>query len=107
MPSQKRRGARRPSWVRRLQWLYASHGKRPGKLIPEKTIAEWDDLASFMLLARLVLDSRATEPTRIMCEERILRDARRLAAVGFFELFAVRPTPLRVMLEGEGVIHRC
>jgi hypothetical protein len=78
-----------------------------GKLIPGKTIAEWDDLASFMLLARLALDSRATEPTRIMCEERILRDARRLAAIGFFELFAVRPTPLRVMLEGEGVIHRC
>ncbi|SFK58710.1 hypothetical protein [Rhodanobacter glycinis] len=69
-------------------------------------MAEWDDLASFMLLAKLTLDSRATEPTRIMCEERILRDARRLAAIGFFELFAVRPTPLRTMLEGEGVIDR-
>jgi hypothetical protein len=106
MPGHKRGDIGRPGWVRRLKGLYGSLGKPSRTQLSQSPVAGWNDLASFMLLARLTLDSGATEPARRVCEERILRDARRLASVGFFDLFAVRSAPLRAMLEGEGVIER-
>jgi hypothetical protein len=92
--------------VRRLKWLCGGSGGPPRKLGSPGPVGGWDELAAFVHLVRLTLDHRATEPVRIVCEERILRDARRLASMGFFELFAVRSAPLRAMLEGEGVIRR-
>lgn len=106
MPGRIRRSAGRPGWMRRLKWLYGGCGRLSRKVAPLSPAVGWDELASFVLVMRLILDDRATEPVRIVCEERILRDARRLASIGFFELFAVRSTPLRAMLEGEGVIKR-
>ncbi len=106
MLGRKREGAGRPGWVRRLKGLYGGGGRPPRIPGPRRPVDGWGELASFVLLVRLTLDQRASEPVRIVCEERILRDARRLASMGFFELFSVRSTPLRAMLEGEGVIRR-
>lgn len=106
MLGRKREGVGRPSWVRRLKWLYGGCGRPPRTPGSPGPVDGWGELASFVLLVRLTLDHRASEPVRIVCEERILRDARRLASMGFFELFAVRSAPLRAMLEGEGVIRR-
>lgn len=106
MPGRRRAGTGRPGWVRRLKWLCGGRIARHGELCRQSTCAEWNDLAYFVLISRLALDGRVNEPARIVCEERILSDARRLAAMGFFELFAVRSVPLRAMLEGEGVIRQ-
>jgi len=106
MLGRRRGGVGRPSWVRRLKWLYGGCVRPPRKPGSPEPVGGWGELASFVLLVRLTLDHRASEPVRIVCEERILRDARRLASMGFFELFAVRSTPLRALLEGEGVIRR-
>lgn len=106
MLGRKRGRVGRPSWLRRLKWLYGGCGGPPRKLGSREPVGGWDELAAFVLLVRLTLDHRATEPVRIVCEERILRDMRRLASMGFFELFAVRSAPLRALLEGEGVIKR-
>lgn len=106
MPGRRREGIGRRGWMRRPGWLGGRQAGQCGGAHPQGVCAGWNDLAYFVLIARLALDGKATESVRIACEDRILRDARRLAAMGFFELFAVRPAPLRAMLEGEGVVER-
>lgn len=106
MPGRKRAGTGRHGWMRRPGWLGGSWAGPCSEPHLQGAWAGWNDLAYFVLIARLALDGKATESVRMACEDRILRDARCLAAIGFFELFAVRPGPLRAMLEGEGVIER-
>lgn len=65
-----------------------------------------NDLSQFVWLVGLALDCRVAESARIECEKRLLRDARRLAALGFFEHFAVRAAPLRTLFEDEGIVDR-
>jgi len=74
--------------------------------MPHGTRKDWNELSQFVRVVRLALDGRVTEPVRMACERRILREARQLAAIGFFELFTVRAAPLRTLFEDEGVMDR-
>ena len=69
MPGRNRGGVGRPGWVRRMKWLYGGCGRPSRKLTSHSPVGGWNELASFVLLVKLTLDSSATEPVRLVASD--------------------------------------